>query len=69
MNARKAAARPNRFRHQHVFFVLTLLQHVMPGWVERAGGPDSEAVKLFNEKVSPVVGDKINDDGTAAKVK
>ena len=50
-------------------FDLALLQHVLPGWVERAGGSDSEAVKLFNEKVSPIVGVKINDNGTASKVK
>ncbi len=40
----------------------------MPRWVERAGGADSEAVRIFNEKVSLVVGVKINDDGTASKV-
>jgi hypothetical protein len=44
------------------------LQHVLPRWVERTGGADSEAVRIFNEKVSPIVGVKINPDGTASKI-
>ncbi len=49
-------------------FNVALLQHVLPRWVERAGGADSEAVRIFNEKVSPIVGVRINPDGTASKI-
>jgi TRAP-type C4-dicarboxylate transport system substrate-binding protein len=44
------------------------LGRVVPNWVKRTGGPDSEAVKLFNEKVGPLVGLKINPDGSVSKV-
>ncbi len=44
------------------------LNSVLPRWVERAGGPDSEAVRLFNEVVAPIVGVNINPDGSAAEV-
>ena len=40
---------------------------VVPKWAERAGGFDSEAVQLYNEKVGPVTGIYVNPDGTAEK--
>jgi TRAP-type C4-dicarboxylate transport system substrate-binding protein len=40
-----------------------VLKKVVPNWVKRAGGPDSDAVKLFNEKVAPIVGVTINSQG------
>ena len=45
----------------------TALDLIIPNWVERAGGPDSEGVNIFNEKVGPIVGVVINSDGTASE--
>ena len=42
--------------------------NVLPNWIKRVGGPDAEIVDVFNEKISPIVGLKINDDGTTSKV-
>lgn len=43
-------------------------QHVIPGWLNRLGYPDSgdEAVALFNEHVGPYVGMSIGADGTVS---
>ena len=46
---------------------VTALETIIPNWVERAGGPDSEGVKIFNEKVGPIVGVTINADGSASE--
>jgi len=43
------------------------LEIIIPNWVERLGGPDTEGVRLFNEKVSPIVGVRINPDGSASE--
>ena len=40
---------------------------VIPNWVDRNGGPDSEAAKMFNEHVGPIVGVTINADGSASQ--
>ena len=45
----------------------TALDLIIPNWVERAGGPNSEGVQIFNEKVGPIVGVKINSDGSATE--
>ena len=45
----------------------TALDTIIPNWVERAGGPNSEGVNIFNEKVGPIVGVVINPDGTASE--
>ena len=45
----------------------TALNLIIPNWVERAGGPDSEGVNIFNEKVGPIVGVKINPDGSVTE--
>ena len=45
------------------------IENVVPRWVERIGGPDSEAARLFNRVVSPIVDVKINDDGSVSAVK
>jgi TRAP-type C4-dicarboxylate transport system substrate-binding protein len=45
----------------------TALDLIIPNWVERAGGPDSEGVRIFNEKVGPIVGVTINPDGSASE--
>ena len=44
----------------------TALESIIPNWVERAGGPNSEGVQIFNEKVGPIVKVQINSDGTAS---
>lgn len=40
---------------------------VIPNWVDRNGGADSEGAKMFNEFVSPLVGVTINPDGSASR--
>ena len=40
---------------------------VIPSWVDRNGGPDSEGAKMFNEFVGPIVGVTINADGSATR--
>ena len=45
----------------------TALNLIIPNWVERAGGPSSEGVQIFNDKVGPIVGVVINPDGTASE--
>ena len=41
------------------------LEVILPNWVQRTGGPDSAAVKLYNDKVGPIVGVSIGPDGAA----
>ena len=36
-----------------------------PNWVERTGGANSEAIKIFNEKVAPIIGVRVKADGSA----
>jgi len=43
------------------------LERVIPQWVKRLGGPDTEGARIFNEKITPLTGVKINPDGTASK--
>ena len=43
------------------------LETIIPNWVDRAGGPNSEGVNIFNEIVGPIVGVVINSDGTATE--
>ena len=42
------------------------LKYVIPQWVNRVGGYDTEAVELFNKNVGPVAGIIINPDGSAS---
>ncbi len=42
------------------------IANVVPGWVERVGGPTSEAALIFNDVVAPIVKVRINADGTAS---
>ncbi|MCY4560593.1 MAG: TRAP transporter substrate-binding protein DctP [Chloroflexi bacterium] len=44
------------------------LNTILPNWVERTGGPNSDAVQLFNEKVAPIIGVAVNPDGTAKEL-
>ena len=43
------------------------LETIIPNWVKRAGGPESEGVNIFNDKVGPIVGVVINPDGSASE--
>ncbi len=49
-------------------FNVAVIEHVIPGWIRRLGGADSPAVDLFNEKVGPYVGLKIESDGAVVIV-
>ena len=44
------------------------IENVVPGWVQRVGGPTSEAAIMFNDLVSPLVKVRINDDGSASAI-
>ena len=50
-------------------FEVAVLQHVVPNWVKKVGGSDAPMVKVFNEKVSPIVGLYIEDDGSVTITK
>jgi hypothetical protein len=45
----------------------TSINIILPNWVQRTGGTDSEAVKIFNEKVAPVIRVRVKADGSAEK--
>ena len=45
------------------------MEHVIPGWVQRAGGPGSPIITdTFNNKVGPLVGLRIRSDGTVVRI-
>ena len=44
----------------------TAIDIILPNWVERAGGPDTEAVQLFNELIGPIIDVRVNPDGSAS---
>ena len=50
-------------------FEVAVMQHVIPAWVKKVGGPDAPMVKVFNDKVSPIVGLYIEDDGSVTITK
>ncbi len=41
---------------------------VLPRWVERTGGPDSEAVQVYNEKAAPIIGVRVGSGGQAEDI-
>ncbi len=43
-------------------------ERVLPNWVKRIGGADTEVARIFNEKVAPIVGVQINPDGTTSGI-
>jgi len=45
----------------------TAMEEIVPNWVGRLGGADTEGVRLFNEIASPILGVTINPDGSASK--
>ena len=50
-------------------FDVAVVQHVIPGWLERVGYPGSgdQEVQVFNEHVGPYVGLRIESDGAVVK--
>ena len=40
------------------------LKRVIPNWVRRVGGPNTEAVEIFNKTVGSVIGLRIEADGS-----
>ena len=52
---------------KHLFEEVAL-NYVIPQWVNRVGGYDTEAVELFNKNVGPVAGIRINPDGSASLI-
>ncbi len=53
---------------RNFLFEEVALKRVVPQWVNRVGGPDTEAVALFNKTVGPVAGIRINPDGSASLI-
>ncbi len=45
-----------------------VLNNVVPGWINRVGDLDDPIFDIFNEKITPIVGIRIEDDGTVVKV-
>ena len=45
-----------------------VIGEMIPNWVGRVGGYDTDEVKLFNEKFGPIAGVMIHPDGTASLV-
>ena len=58
---------PEMKRHS---FNVAVMQHVIPGWLDRLDYPGSgnDAVTLFNDSVGPYVGLHIKPDGSVVKV-
>ena len=44
-----------------------VLNNVVPGWINRVGDLDDPIFDIFNEKISPIVGIQIEEDGTVVK--
>jgi len=47
---------------------VAVMQHVIPAWINRVGGADTDIVRLFNEKIGPIVGMRINPDGSTSPI-
>ncbi len=45
-----------------------VLNNVVPGWINRVGDLDDPIFDIFNEKITPIVGIRIEDDGTVVEV-
>ena len=43
------------------------MEQVVPKWVERVGGPDADAVKMYNTYVAPLLGVSIDSNGQAVE--
>ena len=44
-----------------------VLNNVVPGWINRVGNLDDPIFDIFNEKITPIVGIRIEDDGTVVR--
>ena len=44
------------------------LNNLVPGWINRVGDSDDPIFDIFNEKITPIVGIRIEDDGTVVKL-
>ncbi len=42
--------------------------NVLPKWVERTGGPDSEAVNIYNQEATHLIGVRVGADGMAEDI-
>ena len=45
----------------------SVIQHVIPAWINRVGSTDHKIIGVFNENVGPLVGLHINADGSVTK--
>ena len=45
----------------------SVIEHVIPAWINRVGSTDHRIITVFNEQVGPLVGLYINADGTVTK--
>ena len=46
-----------------------VMEHVVPAWVNRVGDTDHPIIAdSFNNKVGPIVGLKIDEDGSVVKI-
>ena len=45
-----------------------VLNNVVPGWINRVGDMSDPIFDIFNEKITPIVGIRIEDDGTVVRV-
>ena len=45
----------------------SVIEHVIPAWVNRVGSTDHRIISVFNESVGPLVGLHINADGSVTK--
>lgn len=44
------------------------LNVIVPSWTKRVGGPDTDAVRMWNEHFAPNLGIQINADGSAIEI-
>ena len=42
--------------------------NLVPGWINGVGDSDAPIFDIFNEKITPIVGIRIEDDGTVVKL-
>ena len=45
-----------------------VLNNVVPGWINRVGNLEDPIFDIFNEKITPIVGIRIEDDGRVVKI-
>ena len=46
----------------------SVIEHVIPAWVNRVGSTDHEIISIFNENVGPLVNLRIEPDGSVTKL-